>query len=75
MKTIEQRPIIRVFLGDSTRMPDCKEIHVGHHSRIPTVGEHICVTYREHKVWRVEHILNTGEGTPDAHIYIAAKES
>ena len=68
-------PIIRVFLGDSTRKPDCEEIYLGQHPRIPTVGEHICVQYGEYEVWRVEHILSAAVGHPNAHIHIALKES
>ena len=68
-------PNIRVFLGDSTRKPDCEAIYFGSHSRIPTIGEHVCVQYRAHEVWRVEHILSNETGCPAAHVYLAAKGS
>lgn len=66
-------PTIRIFIGESNR--GCKEVYLGRHPCIPRVGEHINVQYKEHKVWRVEHIVGVKGYEVNADIYISEKES
>ena len=68
-------PIIRIYLGDSNRKPECECIYFGPHPTIPRIGEHLCVQFDCHKVWRVEHILNPDKGHPCAHIHISKERS
>jgi hypothetical protein len=67
-------PIIKVFIGSGTKQPDCKFFWEGKHPCIPSVGDHICVEYKEHKVWRTEHILSSFCDVK-AHVFLQEVES
>ena len=67
-------PIIRVYISDSSKTPYHDKFHYqGPHTHIPAIGEHICIEAREHKVWRVEHMLSSMDLKAD--IFLQEKPS
>lgn len=48
--------IIRVYLY--TDKTPHQVVYQGSHPTIPRIGDHICVEYLSHRVFRVEHVFN-----------------
>lgn len=62
-------------MGKYTKAPDAEKIFEGYMHEIPRIGEHICVQYDEHKVWRVAHMTDARKGEFCADVYIQTNPS